>query len=264
MDLNFIIIGYIWYISLVTSTLYVTFFYSTTFKWSSVLFNLNCLFRAVFPRIDALRICFIIHPLSDIQYGRLLATFGEISFVWSVCNYIEANIHFYSQRLPRALHDLLTCYKYGTYFILLRQVISAQGFCWTAVLLQDNTYHVKEEQKWHYMSFYLCMSSVLFALFSWITSYYQLVSMHLKTIIASAIFCLYISEYDIPMYKQRALEQNSDRIVTTSLQCQYYTKDIQYYGGTAILFLGYFILGPLVLHKMHVYTDFIKSISFPE
>jgi len=264
MDLNFIVVGYIWYISLVTLTLYVTFFYPKTFKWTSVLFNVNCLIRAVFPRIDALRICFIMHPLSDIQYGRILATFGEIAFVWSVCKYINATISFYSHILPRALNDLLICYKYGTYFILLHQVISAQGLCWTAVLLQDNTYHIQEEQKWFYMSFYLCMSSVLFSIFSWISRYYLLISLHLKTIIASAIFCLYISEYDIPMYQKRALEQNPDRVVTTSLQCQYYTKDIQYYGGTAILFLGYFILGPLVLYKIHVYTDYIKSISVPD
>ena len=261
-NLNSIIIGYIWYIILVSATFYATILYPTTFKWSSVLFNFNCLFRAVFPRIDALRICFIIHPLSDIQYGRFLATFGETAFVWSVCKYIDANITFYSHTLPRSLHSLLSCYKYGTYFLLLRQVISAQSLCWTAVLLQDNTYHIEEERKWHHMAFYLCMSGILFTLFSWITQYYRLVQIHLKTIIASAIFCLYLSEYDIPMYQQRVLRQNN--IKTTNLQCQYYTKDIQHYGGTAILFLGYFILGPFVLHKIHCYTDYIISISVPE
>ena len=257
-------VGYLWYITLVLSTTYVTMFYSKQYKWSAILFNFNCLFRAIFPRIDALRLCFIIHPFSDIHYGRIAATLGEIAFVWSVCCYIDTNIGFYKRILPSALNQLLSCFKYGSYYILLNQVCIAQGLCWSAVILQDNSYHVLEEQRWHHMSFYLGVSSVIFLVFSWISDCYKLVGLHLKTIVVSFIFCLYISQYDIPMYEERIVQQNEQKIRTLSLKCQYFTKDIHHYGGSAILFLGYFILGPIVLHKIHQYTDYIKSISFPE
>ena len=113
-------------------------------------------------------------------------------------------------------------------------------------------------------SYVFLVGSFKYNIFSWISDCYKLVRLHLKTIVVSFIFCLYISQYDIPMYQERITQQSEQKIRTASLKCQYFTKDIQHYGGSAILFLGYFILGPIVLHKIHKYTNYITSISFPE
>ncbi len=234
-------LGNIWYVFLVGGVLYNL----ATVKWNSIpkiLFLINCVYRSILPRIDASRHCFIGGWYSNILYGRILATLGEIGFALEVKRLFEASYNFskFVERDPKMspiLHVL-----FNNFMIL--SVIIAQCFCWLAVTSGSDLFHVIEESIWCTMGLYVFVRSVIF------TSIKRdiIKVFYINCTLISGLYIAYMFTLDVPMYLHRSLEVKNP--TPTDFNCVTVSNRISDFGISAVQFLGYFTLGPQVLENI--------------
>ncbi len=233
-------LGKIWYMCLLGGV----FYNLATIKWNSlpkIMFLLNCVYRSMLPRIDASRHCFIEGWYSNIFYGRILATLGEIGFILEVKRLFEDTYLFSKlvEKDPKMSPDFHTLLNN----LMMLSVIIAQCFCWIAVTSGSNLFHVIEESIWCVMGLYVFVRSAVFTRIQRdvIKSFY------IKCTLISGLYIAYMFIFDVPMYLFREFEVND---IPENFNCVTVSTKISTFNLSALQFLGYFVLGPQILENI--------------
>lgn len=163
---------------------------------SSCMFIMACSIRSIFPRIDGYRVCMFNSWISYPLVGRILATFGELAFVYQLT------------LVTKIFARKFNCYKiYNTMNIVMGLIFIAQIFCWYGVLFQRNMMHVIEESIWM-----ITMLSIGYSYFY----FYSLTrcKLFVYAFLISIGYTLFMIFIDIPMYYNRYLISNDRYLIS--------------------------------------------------
>ena len=236
-------LGKIWYMCLLGGV----FYNLVTIKWNSlpkIMFLLNCVYRSVLPRIDASRHCFIEGWYSNIFYGRILATLGEIGFVLEVKRLFEGTYLFSKlvEKDPKMSPDFHTLLNN----LMMLFVIIAQCFCWIAVTSGSNLFYIIEESICCVIGIYIFVRSAIFNRIQRDV----IIIFYIKYTLISGLYIVYIVymfTLNVPMYLFQKFEVYD---IPENFNCVTVSTKISTFDLSALQFLGYFVLGPQILENI--------------
>jgi len=210
---------------------------STIMKILSAFYVAGCSLRAILPRIDVERICFVESWLSCTFIGRCFATCAELSFILQFCitfNHLAGDI---GKKVPNSSHRM----SYIQAFSKLAFVsnILAQSFCWLGVTTTRQIWHVYEESIWTITIFTMTICAIsMLPYFAYIKEENESVKdskIFLRFfLVGGPLYVLYMLAVDIPMYYKRweADELRGARYfsfvegVKDSMECKLVTQNL--------------------------------------
>ena len=104
----------------------------------STIYVIVCAIRAIWPRKDVDRICFVDHFLSTVFIGRTMATIAEICFVKQLSMLLSATPYKYQSR-----SSFIALCEYYVPFVLIAEV-----FSWIGVATKRQIWNGFEESIW--------------------------------------------------------------------------------------------------------------------
>lgn len=184
--------------------------YQILLRVLSFFYVLGCGLRAVLPRIDVERICYVDSFLSSTFIGRSFATVAEICFMTQLCVVVIRLANDIGTLGDQAgKHGIQTaCVRIALIGkVLIAANFVAQGFCWMGVTTTKQIWHVYEESIW--------TVSVLLLSVCCLFMHHYVNKLHVPNLVAEThsvivlmrgfIFCgalyvLYMLTVDIPLY----------------------------------------------------------------
>lgn len=115
------------------------------------IFTLVCAYRAVLPRVDVPRLCFIPGPLSWTIWGRVAATIAELAWAFQMGRYLAqlgSSLHSSGLATERA-----SARARAAGFTVVALAATAECCSWTNLITKDNLFAVFEQSLWAVLFF---------------------------------------------------------------------------------------------------------------